>query len=324
LSTASSENSRLYDNRSPDPCTPPPSSGFHNPNYDSSLPNNDETPSDPRNTRRFYYAALSPTDMGVNDPVLFLSPDDQVNNNSTIPQDSRDIPGVEASGEGQFAINEETSSSSALPCGWERHDDTNGPYYWHIKSGTIQRDPPTLQQISAAGGSSNPALLIPGSLQSSSVAAVPFRRSQTVSSQLSSAVHPNNSNTNSSGGTENTPSGTVSTVEKRKSWSQYLENSENHSSRESSMTSSYLHSSSNQNGSKHLKDKPLRFIAVSLGCLCISEEDLTPERSSRAVSKVIAELTNPNSKMGSSAGYVSPFWFEFRVPDLALIDFLII
>jgi len=26
--------------------------------------------------------------------------------------------------------------------GWEKHSDENGFYYWHIKSGTIQRDPP--------------------------------------------------------------------------------------------------------------------------------------------------------------------------------------
>ena len=26
--------------------------------------------------------------------------------------------------------------------GWEKHSDENGFYYWHIKSGTIQRDEP--------------------------------------------------------------------------------------------------------------------------------------------------------------------------------------
>lgn len=29
-----------------------------------------------------------------------------------------------------------------LPFGWEKHEDNDGPYYWHIKSGTIQREPP--------------------------------------------------------------------------------------------------------------------------------------------------------------------------------------
>merc|ERR1712127_654257 len=31
---------------------------------------------------------------------------------------------------------------SELPLGWEKHEDSDGAYYWHIKSGTIQRDPP--------------------------------------------------------------------------------------------------------------------------------------------------------------------------------------
>ena len=29
-----------------------------------------------------------------------------------------------------------------LPAGWEAHEDEDGAYYWHIKSGTIQRDFP--------------------------------------------------------------------------------------------------------------------------------------------------------------------------------------
>ena len=38
--------------------------------------------------------------------------------------------------------DESGSSSSLLPAGWERHEDEQGPYYWHIKTGDIQREPP--------------------------------------------------------------------------------------------------------------------------------------------------------------------------------------
>lgn len=281
-----------YQSPSTDPSTPPPSSGFTNPNYDNSLQNNQNS-SETRNSRRFYYAALSPTDMGVNEPVLFLSPDDQVNNNSTIPPEVQGIVSSSTGQRGPAANTTLTSSqisTTVLPSGWERHDDANGPYYWHIKSGTIQRDPPE-QSVST----SNPALLIPGSLQQSSV--TPFRRSQTISSQLSSAIPANNSN-NSTGNSSSSYSHASNNVsEKRKSWSQYLENSEH------SHSFSHSHVPLSIQGENDKDDKPLRFVAVSLGCLSISEEDLTPERSSRAVSKVIAELTNPNSKIGS-AGYV--------------------
>ena len=38
--------------------------------------------------------------------------------------------------------NDENNCSDMLPDGWEKHEDDNGPYYWHIPSGTIQRETP--------------------------------------------------------------------------------------------------------------------------------------------------------------------------------------
>lgn len=37
---------------------------------------------------------------------------------------------------------EDKDANKDLPFGWEKHEDNDGPYYWHIKSGTIQREPP--------------------------------------------------------------------------------------------------------------------------------------------------------------------------------------
>lgn len=37
---------------------------------------------------------------------------------------------------------EDKDENKDLPFGWEKHEDNDGPYYWHIKSGTIQREPP--------------------------------------------------------------------------------------------------------------------------------------------------------------------------------------
>ena len=34
------------------------------------------------------------------------------------------------------------AEAGALPPGWERHEDSEGAYYWHVKSGTIQRERP--------------------------------------------------------------------------------------------------------------------------------------------------------------------------------------
>lgn len=95
--------------------------------------------------------------MGVNEnPGLFLSPDDQVNNNDQVVQSiaggGGGIPGLEqggdvtdgvaatASGGGEESHQEQIVKDikpDPLPPGWEKHEDTNGPYYWHVKSGTV-------------------------------------------------------------------------------------------------------------------------------------------------------------------------------------------
>lgn len=44
---------------------------------------------------------------------------------------------------------EDKDVNKDLPFGWEKHEDNDGPYYWHIKSGTIQREPPLFPKESA-------------------------------------------------------------------------------------------------------------------------------------------------------------------------------
>jgi amyloid beta (A4) precursor protein-binding family B protein 2 (Fe65-like) len=213
--------------------------------------------------------------MGVNEPLLFLSPDDQVNNNSTVsPPDEEPYP--------VRPVRVPFLSETLLPPGWERHEDTSGPYYWHIKSGTIQRDRPTSEQRLEA--SANPALLIPGTLNSTPLNSSGFRRSQTISSQLSSSFSANGStptkirNTDGDVLRREKGEGDIDRAEKRRSWSQFLPEDE-----------------------PRIEEKnSFRFGGVSLGSLSISEENLTPERSSRAVSKVIAELTTQGTGKGIS------------------------
>ena len=40
------------------------------------------------------------------------------------------------------SVAEEEVRRRPLPSGWEAHEDEDGAYYWHIKSGNIQRDFP--------------------------------------------------------------------------------------------------------------------------------------------------------------------------------------
>ena len=45
-----------------------------------------------------------------------------------------------------------------LPPGWEKHEDAEGAYFWHIQSGTIQRERPTAEDSKAT--SSNAAEVV--------------------------------------------------------------------------------------------------------------------------------------------------------------------
>ncbi|OQV24353.1 Protein Fe65-like protein [Hypsibius exemplaris] len=54
-----------------------------------------------------------------------------------------DIKDMGVPNQGQGAVSFSPSERDEnLPFGWEKHEDDDGPYYWHIKSGTIQRHPP--------------------------------------------------------------------------------------------------------------------------------------------------------------------------------------
>lgn len=35
--------------------------------------------------------------------------------------------------------------TAEVPTGWEKHEDDEGAYYWHIATGTIQREMPTVE-----------------------------------------------------------------------------------------------------------------------------------------------------------------------------------
>lgn len=52
---------------------------------------------------------------------------------------------------------EDKDMNKDIPVGWEKHEDNEGPYYWHIKTGTIQREPPvwpkeSLKEVISVGG----------------------------------------------------------------------------------------------------------------------------------------------------------------------------
>merc|ERR1712071_276078 len=71
---------------------------------------------------------------GTDSSVELASPTSESSNGATVSTD------------GEL---ERTQNEDDLPNGWEKHEDNDGPYYWHIKSGTIQREPPEKKEASS-------------------------------------------------------------------------------------------------------------------------------------------------------------------------------
>nr|XP_012218960.1 PREDICTED: amyloid beta A4 precursor protein-binding family B member 2-like isoform X1 [Linepithema humile]XP_012218961.1 PREDICTED: amyloid beta A4 precursor protein-binding family B member 2-like isoform X1 [Linepithema humile] len=138
-----------------------------------------------------------------------------------------------------------------LPPGWQKHEDENGPYYWHVKSGNIQREPP----------------------EAPLHAKTEARRSLVKDNDSINNFH--------------TLSGMVNTVTRSNTSSALDQELENKRKVELALKRRSYPARADSEG----RDKPIRFAVRSLGWTEIAEEDLTPERSSKAVNKCIVDLS---------------------------------
>ncbi|XP_074650939.1 amyloid beta precursor protein binding family B member 1-like isoform X2 [Tubulanus polymorphus] len=159
----------------------------------------------------------------------------------------------------------EPEAKEELPPGWQKHEDENGPYYWHIKSGTIQRDPPSKHQrpLSIASDIS-------------------------ISSTFSSLTSPT---------FPETPGSCTSGLSEDESdhLNALKEHAFNYMYASESLRNLYTPSDDSDascGSDKSEKNKfKIRFAVRSLGWVKIAEEDLTSERSSKAVNKCIVDLS---------------------------------
>ncbi|XP_076273871.1 protein Fe65 homolog isoform X3 [Rhynchophorus ferrugineus] len=135
-----------------------------------------------------------------------------------------------------------------LPPGWEKHEDNDGPYYWHIKSGTIQREMPAVDFEKEKSDS----------------------RASFKESDFITSFEPTMTVTRSS---------TSSALD--------LEADDRRRKEELALKRRSFPSKPDQ----EMKERPIRFAVRSLGWVEIAEEDLTPERSSKAVNKCIVDLS---------------------------------
>uniref|UniRef100_A0A146LW99 Amyloid beta A4 protein-binding family B member 2 n=1 Tax=Lygus hesperus TaxID=30085 RepID=A0A146LW99_LYGHE len=168
-------------------------------------------------------------------------------------KDNGDFPEGTGSRDSPESSNDE-SSAEVLPPGWEKHQDSNGPYYWHVKSGTIQRDLPVIS------GNKEPKTPL---VKDAEKALTNFHQDggiMTVTRSNSSSV--------------------LAEFDLRK-----------YEERERKEDMALKRRSFPARCDNKDKEKSTRFAVRSLGWVEICESDLTPERSSRAVNRCILELS---------------------------------
>ncbi|XP_017771885.1 PREDICTED: uncharacterized protein LOC108559207 isoform X2 [Nicrophorus vespilloides] len=147
--------------------------------------------------------------------------------------------------------DKERSDETDLPPGWEKHEDNDGPYYWHIKSGTIQRELPempceNLKDLKNGDfGKETDSLL---------------QKFESITSSVTRS---------------STSSALDAEFEERKKKEDVAFKRRSYPAR----------------AEPESKERPIRFAVRSLGWVEIAEEDLTPERSSKAVNKCIVDLS---------------------------------
>lgn len=229
--------------------------------------------------QRRHYASLDPTSMGVDvhsGPVMNLNSPDfdnnrgvhknfdgQRNSTSVERQATDDSSGTEM---GSPSTSESSATAAAcdseperianeedLPPGWEKHEDDDGPYYWHIKSGTIQREPPENKESSSQSAQSFKRQVV--------------QEAEAISSGFVPVVP------------RSTTSFTLSDLESVRA-------KEERAFKRRSYPVSLAEPKAPAN-----KTPAIRFSVRSLGWVEIAEEDLTPERSSKAVNRCIVDLS---------------------------------
>nr|CAD7264793.1 unnamed protein product [Timema shepardi] len=192
------------------------------------------------------------------------------------------------------AQSPDTDTESGLPSGWEKHEDNDGPYYWHIKSGTIQREPPALP----APGKTESRRLLVKEAESVSTHCPPRTclwalRALVVGTSLgkhrATMVYFNIPEDGFRALT-NYQSGVIGSVT-RSSTSSALEELDGKKKEDRKEELALKRRSYPARAEPESKERPIRFAVRSLGWVEIAEEDLTPERSSRAVNKCIVDLS---------------------------------
>ncbi|CAB4069444.1 APBB2 [Lepeophtheirus salmonis] len=166
-----------------------------------------------------------------------------------------------------------------LPQGWEKHEDKEGPYFWHVKSGIISRDPPSSNTTSMESEEEESRIM--RNIRSSKIFDDDFVVKQPLPCQKKASL------------TKSCTSSSIVDMAKgsfESSGESMVDRRDFSSAKDSDSTwkRRSLPLSSIENG------RIMQVTVISLGWVELGEEELTPENSSKAVNRCIIELSSIN------------------------------
>merc|ERR1719297_226784 len=167
-----------------------------------------------------------------------------------------------------------------LPPGWERHEDSDGAYYWHITSGTIQREAP---HTGDTDNQDQVSSLI-RNVRSSRIFDSSFDANRSFDSDFVPSTGMQKSCTASS----IVDSGKERIVKEEKI---DFSKKDDEKWKRRSLPAGKVQDDGGAGGAGGRAFKRMQVMVVSLGWCELAEEDLTPENSSKAVNRCIVDLT---------------------------------
>jgi len=173
-----------------------------------------------------------------------------------------------------------------LPPGWERHEDSDGAYYWHILSGTIQRDPPTVGEADTQDQVSN----LIRNVRSSRIFEPSFDANRSFESDFIPSTGMQKSCTASS----IVDLGKERLVKEEKI--DFSKKEDEKWKRRSLPAGKVQDDAAVSTGSGTGGFKRMQVMVVSLGWCELADEDLTPENSSKAVNRCIVDLSTKDNE----------------------------
>jgi len=167
-----------------------------------------------------------------------------------------------------------------LPPGWERHEDSDGAYYWHITSGTIQREAP---HTGDTDNQDQVSSLI-RNVRSSRIFDSSFDANRSFDSDFVPSTGMQKSCTASS---------IVDLGKERIVKEEKIDFSKKDDEKwkRRSLPAGKVQDDGGASGAGGRAFKRMQVMVVSLGWCELAEEDLTPENSSKAVNRCIVDLT---------------------------------